>query len=279
MVAVSSIVVGTDFSKGATRALSRAKALAEQLHLRLVATHVVPGHHASVKERDAATAEALAVLESSLGAPTPEQTPLVRVGAPHEELARAAESENARVIVVGAHHSRNALENLLVGSTAERVLRTGHRAVLLARIGENRRYRTVLVPVDLGDSTPRLLQLARDLFPTAQFLIVHCMGAAAAHAAHEQTKVGGSSATAQLHERMEQFVARAGLDPSRCTLHVAAARDPRRRIVELAKFHEVDVIAMGTHARSGLHRMLLGSTADHVVRAAPCDVLVQPPAL
>jgi nucleotide-binding universal stress UspA family protein len=276
MVAVSSIVVGTDFSKGASRAVSRAKSLAGQLHLRLVATHIVPGHHSSVAARDAATAEALAVLESSLGVSTPDQTPLVRVGAPHEELARAAESENARVIVVGVHHSRNSLENLLVGSTAERVLRTGHCAVLLARLGANRDYRTVLVPVDLSDSTPRLLQLARDLFPSAHLLVVHCMAAAAAH---EQAKHGSGSATAQLHERMEQFVARAGLDPARCTLHVAAARDPRRRIVELAKFHEADVIAMGTHARSGLHRMLLGSTADHVVRAAHCDVLVQPPAL
>lgn len=280
MIAHSSIVVGTDFSKSGNRAVSRARALADQLGMRLVATHVVPLGHGSIAERDEATAEAMAVLESSLGSPTPERAPLVRVGAPHEELARAAEAENARVIVIGVHQTKHAMESFLVGSTAERVLRSGHHAVLLARIGASRRYREVLVPVDLGESTPRLLALARELFPAARFQIVHCMPAAVSRKAHQSAKNGAAhAAAAPLHERLEQFVARAGLDPDRCTLHVATARDPRRRIVELAKFHEVDAVAMGTHARGGLQRMLLGSTADYVVRAAPCDVLVQPPAL
>ena len=45
-------------------------------------------------------------------------------------------------------------------------------------------------------------------------------------------------------------------------------------IVEAARRHEVDLIAMTTHARGGLGRVLLGSVAREVVHHAPCPVLL-----
>jgi universal stress protein A len=45
-------------------------------------------------------------------------------------------------------------------------------------------------------------------------------------------------------------------------------------IEEVARSESVNLIAMGTHGRSGLQRLLLGSTAERVVQHAPCPVLV-----
>ena len=45
-------------------------------------------------------------------------------------------------------------------------------------------------------------------------------------------------------------------------------------IVEVAKREGADLIVIATHGRSGLGRALLGSVADHVVRNAPCAVLL-----
>ena len=50
--------------------------------------------------------------------------------------------------------------------------------------------------------------------------------------------------------------------------------NPSIEIVEAAKELEVDLIAISTHGRTGLAHMLLGSTAEQVVRHAPCPVLV-----
>lgn len=49
-------------------------------------------------------------------------------------------------------------------------------------------------------------------------------------------------------------------------------------IVRYAREHEIDLIIMGTHGRSGLAHILLGSVAERVVRKAPCPVLTVRPA-
>jgi len=45
-------------------------------------------------------------------------------------------------------------------------------------------------------------------------------------------------------------------------------------IIQAAKEQSVDLILMGTHGRSGLDHLILGSTAENVVRKSPCPVMV-----
>ncbi len=53
---------------------------------------------------------------------------------------------------------------------------------------------------------------------------------------------------------------------------------PAKEIVQLAAQGQFDLIVMGTHGRSGLDRLLVGSVAESVLRRAPCAVvIVRPP--
>jgi len=49
---------------------------------------------------------------------------------------------------------------------------------------------------------------------------------------------------------------------------------PWQEICELAKVSETDLIIMGTHGYTGLKHVVMGSTAERVVRLAPCPVLI-----
>jgi nucleotide-binding universal stress UspA family protein len=52
---------------------------------------------------------------------------------------------------------------------------------------------------------------------------------------------------------------------------------PKVEIVRYARTHEIDLIVLATHGRSGLAQVLIGSVAESVVRTAPCPVLTVRP--
>jgi nucleotide-binding universal stress UspA family protein len=53
--------------------------------------------------------------------------------------------------------------------------------------------------------------------------------------------------------------------------------DPARALCELAEERHADAIVLGTRGRGGVKRALLGSVSDHVVRNAPCPVVITRP--
>ena len=55
---------------------------------------------------------------------------------------------------------------------------------------------------------------------------------------------------------------------------VERASPAHQAIVRSARAGKFDLLVMGTHGRKGVARLVLGSTADHVLRDAPCPVLV-----
>jgi universal stress protein A len=55
--------------------------------------------------------------------------------------------------------------------------------------------------------------------------------------------------------------------------HVVLTGIPYEEISRFAEEEKIDLIVIGTHGRTGLDRMLFGSTAEQVVRHAPCPVI------
>jgi nucleotide-binding universal stress UspA family protein len=63
-------------------------------------------------------------------------------------------------------------------------------------------------------------------------------------------------------------------DPSIPVRHVFLEGDPATEIVRYGRDAGIDLIVMGTHGRTGLERLLMGSVAEKVLRDASCSVLV-----
>ncbi len=135
----------TDFSEGAEAARGVAMRLARAFGAELLLIHVltepvlygeglmsrkeVERLFETRRRRAEERLEARVVETHAAGIPT---RGLLRVGAPADEIVRAAEEEGAGYIVIGTH-GRGGLSRLLVGSVADRVVRTAPCAVVTVR--------------------------------------------------------------------------------------------------------------------------------------------------
>jgi universal stress protein A len=143
----------------------------------------------------------------------------------------------------------------------------------------------ILCPIDCSDSSRNALEYA--LFVAKQFgAEVHVLHAwfVSAHVrpdlsvwmeAHGQQPI---SRVIEADARAETDRFLAGLAPevrSALVAHVLEG-EPSRAITDMAKRDGFDVIVMGTHGRSGIAHLALGSVAERVVRHAPCPVLTVP---
>ena len=63
-------------------------------------------------------------------------------------------------------------------------------------------------------------------------------------------------------------------DPQLSFKHRLVMGDPATEIVRVAEEEQAELIVLGTHGRTGLSRILMGSVAEAVVRHAPCPVLI-----
>ncbi len=81
----------------------------------------------------------------------------------------------------------------------------------------------------------------------------------------------GADAHAYWRAQLEQI---RPVDESIPVSHVLAEGDPAEQIVTRAREGRMSLVVMGTHGRTGLERLLMGSVAERVLREAHCSVLV-----
>jgi nucleotide-binding universal stress UspA family protein len=133
-------------------------------------------------------------------------------------------------------------------------------------------FRKILFPTDFSHTGDAALafatSLARDTGAT--LLIVHVEEPPAAYGGGELYYGLPEPAHEELHRMLGEVLPS---DPSVPFEHRLVTGDPAHAIVNLAEMEGVDLIVMGTHGRSGLSRLLMGSVTEVVVRKAKCPVL------
>ena len=75
-------------------------------------------------------------------------------------------------------------------------------------------------------------------------------------------------------EKMRKLVQRKHLKPGQCRSMLIRGVDPGRTIADLARRSRASMIIMGSHGRTGLQRLMLGSIAERTLRYAKCPVLI-----
>lgn len=295
MHAVGSILVASDLSIGAKRALTRAVMVAVKQDAALTVLHVadVVPEAPGVGERTAlheAEARLLADVEPLVRRYRSERPLKVEIrvvpGRAFLEIIAEARARAAALVVLGAHGA-HAMRDLFLGTTAEKVLRKGDRPVLLVKRQPRGPYRRVLVAVDFSEVSSRALASARALAPEAALSTLHVCDVAAegmlrrsGAAADEVTRYRKQclqSGAVQLEAFLRESGSVSGDGHGAAVARVVAAGRPEVVVPEVARRRRADLVVIGTHGRTGLRHLLLGSVAEHVLRDATCDVLAVRP--
>src|SRR5262245_45840786 len=135
---------------------------------------------------------------------------------------------------------------------------------------------SILHPTDFSDYSQRAFQIAIDLASAygASLIILHVvetLGPENITFGEVASQLEPESYRERLRQDLQKMAPPAG--SSVCCTHLLAEGDPAMEIARAAKERICDLIVMGTHGRTGLRRLLMGSVAEQIVCHAPCPVL------
>jgi len=139
-------------------------------------------------------------------------------------------------------------------------------------------YGDVLVPTDGSEGTRGAVEHAIDI-ATRSEATLHVLYVVDARigVAHETTpEAVFEELEDQGRNAIDDVIAQAEA-ASVSSIEGAVARgDPHQAILDYTDERDIDIVVMGTHGRSGLHRYLLGSVTEKVIRLSPVPVLAVP---
>ena len=288
-----SILVPLDGSQFAEQALPLALSIANRAgaSLEVVRVHVLyalqepacswlpfdPTEDAIFKEHEQAYLDAI-VRRLQKTASVPVTSALVG-GLTVDGILERARTKPADLVVMTTH-GRGPMSRFWLGSVADELVRHAPVPILLVRPQEAPQdlepeptLRRMLVPLDgselaeqvrepaialgsLMDAEYTLIRVVESRFSSSGYPVVAELRAA------EQPRLEKRKAEAQAY--LDRVAERLRAEGFRIQTHVVVAESAAAAVLDMARDKNIDVIAIATHGRSGLKRLLLGSVADKI---------------
>ncbi|WP_280586813.1 universal stress protein [Halorubrum sp. Boch-26] len=208
-------------------------------------------------------------------------TTAVETGIPFQTINDYVDAHDIDLIAMGTQ-GRTGFKRAVLGSVAERTVRTANVPVVTAtpdadtdEIGDQL-YENVLLPTDGSEGAELAVEWGVTLAEVYD-ATVHTVYSV------DTSRFGDVEGSAEIHDALEQ-TGQEALETVRERSRAAdvsvagsiASGPAARTILSYSEEHDIDLIVMGTHGRSGLRRYLIGSVTETVVRNATVPVCCVP---
>ncbi len=282
---MKSILVATDLSVRSDRALQRALNLAKTYKARLTILYVIDEDSPEVLHKDfrrLAKKEILeAITEKSKGVDYKIE---ITTGIPHKKILQTTLAVKADLVVLGLHRHTNK-GNSMMGSVIGRVVKDSLKPVLVVREHAKSEYKKILIAFDFNSHSKNSLKLSLNLFPEANFTMLHSyhmpflgitgVSSSALEKEHQEDCEKEMNQTLkEVVNNLSKSDKKVGSGASykvKNKLENGSIIDVLNREVLLSK---AQLIVIGTHARSGISRLMSLNVAETFLIDPPCDVLV-----
>ncbi len=199
--------------------------------------------------------------------------PVCVMGEPYEAIVEIAEDEGRDLIIMGVRGA-GLVQRLLVGSTTARVIGYSSQDVLVVPAKGAIGWDKILVATDGSEYSRKAVDKSLDLLKyfggtltvVAVLEISPHIYAVAPEVVEEKIKLPQKYVA-----EVEELAASRGLQVEGLVREAESANEV---ITDVARQQNIDLIVVGSHGRTGLKRLLMGSVTESVIAHSPCPVLV-----
>lgn len=289
MTAVSSadvpprhLLLATDLSARCDRALDRAAQLAEEWRADLTALNVLDPtaspDQALAWASGAGDEQLLHLARQQLArdlkaVKVPVKLCISRGGDAAAAIRKTAVDTQSGLVITGV--SRNeTLGRFLLGSTVENLARSLPEPLLVVHNRADEPYRRIVVATDFSESSRHALLAAARFFPGRELMVYHAHASPMAELA--DATVNSGVCVSIVASECAAFLAATAL-PEGTKLRTAVEYGAiEATLTRYVRERDIDLVVMGSHGRSGIMTLLLGSTAAKLLDWLPCDALLVP---
>jgi nucleotide-binding universal stress UspA family protein len=283
---IRTIVCPTDFSPPSEHAVRAASRLAIEANAELVLLHawyIPPSAFAETFPAgviDKLVADARRRLDAAVHdcskAGVKRVTGELLTGVPWAEIVERLDKQPTDLCVIGTH-GRTGAARIVLGSVAEQVIRHASCPVLAIRPDADvKPFARVLVPTDFSETAAHAADLAADLvLPTGSLTLLHVNEIPVTYA--REYSIGELMRDMDKHmtAALEREAARLKTKTTaRVEIRSRTGYPGAQTLTEIDEDRDIDLVVLGSHGRTGIKRVLMGSVAEKVVRHARCPVLV-----
>lgn len=197
---------------------------------------------------------------------------------PYKVIVNEAEKNGVDTIIMG-RKGRTGLKRLVMGSVTARVIGHTRANVLVVPKSASFEFRSLLIATDNSPYSERAALEAVNLAKCsgAKLTVISVAGEpmGALEVAHSRSMRDKMAEEERDYaeafvKKIQDLAAKEGASAE----GVVITGKPYESIVETAKDKNIDLIVIGSHGRSGLEKLLMGSVAEKVIIFSPCAVLV-----
>lgn len=279
---MKNILVATDLSARADRAVLRSLKLAKAYNAKLTILHIVDEDSPELLH-----SELISLAKKEIFSLVKGKTQKIDykietvVGIPHVKILQEAHKIKADLIVLGLHRHTNK-DSSMVGKVIERVVKNSLKPVLVVKDRSEAEYKKILVAVDFNSHSKNSLKSALRLFLNANFTLLHSyympiLGGMAVSASSLEDEYKESSEK-EINLLVKEVTGDLEKSLKKKLSHKIKNKLVKGLIIEVINkevvYSKPQVLVVGTHGRSGLSKMLSLNVAETFLMDPPCDMLV-----
>ena len=298
MIHIKNILVPVDFSAPSEKAFKYGLSLAQQFHARLTVAHVAPSlasfdyriGSGGIDLEKLALDSAQHHLEQFISAESSKRVEIrtmLKIGDVRGELLRIIDDEKIDMVVMGSHGRRN-LEKFFLGSTTEHLLRKVPVPVLTvshpepqSAVQEPAPFRRIVYATDISENAEIGLSYTAELARAfnARLTLLHTVDLAGsnywAFGAPGVPAFDYAALKDEALQRLQQILKSeqtSGIEAEAIVLEGAA----HSTIADFVKESNADLLVLNLQSKGILERVMLGATAERVIRSSHVPVLAIP---